>query len=132
MSLKSINLDRANFVYNKIAQFKEDNSKKEIRDNFKSYAKNIPAYIKQNGLLATYAFVETKLNKDGDEAISYKAIYDMTMKWLCENNYRKNFNEKDNISSCLLKLSSDEYKSVEMEILNLFSWIRRFAEGELK
>ena len=63
MSLKSLNLERAGFVYEKIAEFKENNQEKEIQDNFKSYAKNIPAYIKQNGLLATYAFIETKCDK---------------------------------------------------------------------
>jgi len=134
MSLKSMNLERAGFVYNEIIEFKKENQKKEIRDNFKSYAKNIPAYIKQNGLLATYAFIETKFNKDKnkDEAISYYALYNITKKWLCENGYRKEFRKEDTISSYLLELSSDKYKSVEMEILNLFSWIRRFAEGELK
>ena len=129
MSLKSLNLERAGFVYEKIAEFKENNQEKEIQDNFKSYAKNIPAYIKQNGLLATYAFIETKCDKKKKESISYIALYDITLKWLQSNNYKKEFKNKTNISQCLMNLSSDKYKAVEMEILNLFSWIRRFAEG---
>lgn len=135
MSIKSQELKRADFAYSYIKrEFKteEKPSKEslEVMKNFKSYVMNVPAYIKTNGLLATYAFIGTKM-----ETTAYKKIYEMTKEWLrsdaCSVKESVAIGEKEDLKGKFLSLSSNEYKLVTKEVLALFHWVKRFAVSEL-
>lgn len=137
MSVKSFYLERAKYVYDEVVEFKKNHSK-VCQSKFKSYSKSIPSYIKMNGLLATVAFLNNKRSgKDSvdkeaysDDKEAYKGLFDITVKWLKEADFLEIAN--NNLLDSLVKLLPSEYKNVEREVLSLFTWIRRFAEGELE
>ncbi len=129
MSVKSFYLERAKFAYNEVIEFKKKHSDK-CQSKFKSYSKSIPSYIKMNGLLATVAFINVKKGENSDDEKAYKGLYDITVKWLKETNFLNVDNE--DLMASLVELSPSKYRDIEREVLSLFAWIRRFAEGELQ
>ncbi|MDO5411747.1 MAG: type III-B CRISPR module-associated protein Cmr5 [Lachnospiraceae bacterium] len=129
----------------------------KYQSKLRSYAKSVPSYIKTNGLLATMAFIDTKKikkreanknkqsenNYDGE---AYQCLYDLIAGWSVQTVLARYKNPKagtgasagyfksdfSNMTEVLANLSVSEYKNTEREILNLFCWVRRFAEGELE
>lgn len=91
---------------------------------YKSYARKIPMLIKTNGLGATYAFVKSK-GKDGN---AYDLLYNQTAKWL-EVSKCPFIKVSDDLVRDIIGLNSNAYRSVTNEIISLFTWLRRFAEG---
>ncbi len=133
MSVKSFYLERAKFAYDEIVEFKKKHSNNQLKSQskLKSYSKSIPSYIKMNGLLATIAFLNNKRNgNDSVDKEAYKGLYDITVKWLIQAGFLKI--ENNDLLDLLVKLQPSEYKNIEREVLSLFTWIRRFAEGELE
>jgi CRISPR-associated protein Cmr5 len=92
------------------------------QSKYKALARKIPMLIKTNGLGATFAFIKAK----GEP--SHQLIYGQVNQWL--NRYdEQTFNESEELVKVLVSLSSPEYRAVTGEVLALFSWLRRFAEG---
>jgi CRISPR-associated protein Cmr5 len=122
---------RASFAYNKVQEFynNPNNSEKEKKE-YRSYVKKIPMLIKTNGLGATYAFAYSKNNK------SYKALYNQTEEWLREDEKHlipvNELGNNTDFVETLVKLDSSKYRAVTVEVLALFNWMRRFAEGMLE
>lgn len=122
---------RASYAYDCALKAKTfDNCKCE----YKSYVKNIPAMIKINGLGATLAFIKSKQKNDANKKeYAYKLIYDQIDDWLkLESKGLVNLGENDDLVRKIIELPSQNYRAVTIEILGLFSWIRRFAEGLIK
>jgi CRISPR-associated protein Cmr5 len=96
------------------------------REEYKSYVKKIPMMIKTNGLGATMSFIYSKKDK-----ATYGQIYKQIESW---------FNNEDNphclpqgdFMNTIIELDSKQYRLVTTEILALFTWLRRFAEGLAK
>lgn len=132
MSMESGYLNRAEYVYKKIIEYKLAT---EIGDRSKlrSYAQKVPSYIKTNGLLATMAFINSKKVSGNNDGCAYQTIHDIIFDWMKKTTLEDELKEKDKnyFLECLIGLKSPEYRNAEREVLSLFSWIRRFAEGEL-
>ncbi len=93
---------------------------------YKSYVKKIPMLIKTNGLAATFAFVFSK--SKGKDDNPYGLIYKQTAEWIKQKNLLSDFENKD-FAKKLTELNSSSYRAVTIEVLSLFTWLRRFAEG---
>ena len=119
---KKIEQGRAEYAY----KCAEDGSKKDFKSEYKSYVKKIPMLIKTNGLGATMAFVFSK--SKGKEDNAYGLIYKQTAEWIKERTIVKDFEQKK-LAKELTEINSSEYRAVTNEILALFTWLRRFAEG---
>ncbi len=146
MSVKSQERKRAMFAYEKVCNYKNwinqdmgkksEDDKKKLRTCFISYAKDIPSYVKINGLIATLAFVQNKkaIKNDNDkkkmEPKVYKYIYNIIKEWLIEQELVTEMGSEDFIEQ-VFKMSSSSYKLITTEVLSLFGWIKRFAESEL-
>lgn len=100
-------------------------SGKKNSEEYKSYAKKIPMLIKTNGLGATYAFMKSRGG-------TYQLLYEQTFQWLKENPLFEDFKEGDELVEKIISMDSSKYRAVTVEVLALFSWIRRFAEGLIK
>jgi CRISPR-associated protein Cmr5 len=128
-------------------------------DNYKSYVKKISMMILNHGLGATFAFIYSKKAKNKKDKKNknkiiytgkkenpknaYDLIYYQVNSWLIELNIKegkcdpKNICYKEKNKDCekidliewIICLNSQEYRMVENEILALFNWLRRFAEG---
>ncbi|CAA7602812.1 CRISPR-associated protein, Cmr5 [Acididesulfobacillus acetoxydans] len=96
---------------------------------YKSYVKKIPMLIKTNGLAATLAFVRSKMGTDSKQRAKetpYGRIYSQIAAWLRE---KELLTEGKDLVEEVITLPSPQYRSVTVEVLGLFSWLRRFAEG---
>ncbi|MGD0856907.1 MAG: type III-B CRISPR module-associated protein Cmr5 [Dehalococcoidia bacterium] len=122
--MKGIEQGRAVFAYNQIEEaitvLGNDNN---LLRKYKSYTKKVPMYIKTNGLGSTLAFIKSK---NSDKA--WKMIYSQISKWLksCTPPWLE---DGDELVEKIIALSSAEYRAVTVEVLALFNWLRRFAEG---
>lgn len=143
---KNINLQVAQFALKSVEEvLKEAEKKKEkkeknvLLDKYKTISKKMTTLIQKNGLIGTLVFILSKTEKEK----SHKLILEHIKKW-CKEDYRIDFsrNEKllfqdknikneefiENISN----LSSQEYRLITKEIMMLFGWIKRFADGMIK
>ena len=100
--------------------------KKQLRkqaDEYKSYVKKIPAMIQTNGLGATLAFMYSKKK-------TYEIIYKQIDEWLKKE--RKLKDNSDELVKWVIHLDSSKYKHITNEVIALFLWLRRFAEGMIE
>lgn len=121
-TIQGIEQGRADFAY----QCAEIGSKSSKPKEYKSYVKKTPMMIKTNGLGATLAFAMSK-SKDGN---TWALVYNQVSEWLqrAENQYLIN-NQSGELSEIIIGLKSRQYRAVTNEVLALFNWLRRFAEG---
>ncbi len=119
MPIRDIEKERAIFAYEKVEEAIANNNIKQ--SEYKSYCKKIPSYIQTNGLSATFAFIFSKNT-------TYKFIYKQVDERLKD---RYNKGDMELVEWCI-KLDSNKYRKVTIEVLALFNWLRRFAEGKIK
>ena len=104
---------------------------------YKAYVKKIPMFVKTNGLGATFAFVLSKRTKEkdvkgvkiqpgqsGNPKNAYDLIYKQTAEWI----YNK-YPFTVDFSEFIITQNSNEYRAITNEVISLFTWLRRFAEG---
>lgn len=106
----------------------KDEDTKEAKE-YKSYCKKIPMMIKTNGLGSAMAFVKSKSSKD-----AYDLIYKQVEKWLKSSivtaDIFKASDKKDmELVQVIISEPSATYRLLTVEVLALFSWLKRFAEG---
>jgi CRISPR-associated protein Cmr5 len=132
-----------NEIYNK----NNKNNEYYKDDKYKSYVKKIPMMILNNGLGATFAFIyskqkkyDNKKNKKAGERENPKNAYDLIYyqvdNWL-QKSYIKKIKTDKNIPDTYLmnwivNLNSSEYRIVTNEVLALFNWLKRFADGMIE
>jgi CRISPR-associated protein Cmr5 len=122
--IRDLEKQRAEFAYEKVEEFINENSEdsKKLKE-YKSYVKKIPSLIQTNGLAATFAFMYSKKG-------TYEVIYKQVEKWLKEE--RKIKKDEEELIRWMINLTSPEYRRVTNEVMGLFVWLRRFAEGMIK
>ena len=139
MAIKDLDRQRAEFAFNCVKNFIEQNEDKERQKKYRGYIRNTPSLMLNHGLGGTLAFMFSKRFKsDGDVYIS---IGENIYSWLNkkENKYLLKLGDKDNIEELkelinrvIGDLSSSEYRMVTNEILTLFTWLKRFADGMIE
>ena len=120
--LRSLEQSRAKFAWECVQEIKKLNDEK-IEKNYNSYVKRSLALIQTNGLGNTLAFYRSKKEQ------AYSKLNEHINNW---------FNNQIISSQDILKwIISEKTDSIEIfyatkEILALLSWVKRFAESELK
>jgi len=125
INIKGIEQGRAKFAYDCVS-FAIANLEHKKQKEFKSYVKKIPMLIKTNGLGATYAFILSK--GKNDEKNAYHVIYQKTAEWIKTDKKIITEDFKD-LSDMIIQQPSPTYRALTNEVLALFNWLRRFAEG---
>lgn len=120
--LRSLEQKRANYAWKCIQKIKELGDEK-VEKNYNSYVKKTPFLIQNNGLGNALAFYKSKKES------AYELICEHLNKWF--KMQKKNDQE---ILDWIISenTSSTEVFQVTKEILALLSWMKRFAEAELK
>ncbi len=122
--IRDLEKQRAEFAYEKVEEFVSENGKSSKKSKeYKSYVKKIPSLIQTNGLAATFAFMYSKKG-------TYEVIYKQVEKWLKEE--RKIKKDEEELIRWMINLPSPEYRRVTNEVMGLFVWLRRFAEGMIE
>ncbi|QAT61165.1 type III-B CRISPR module-associated protein Cmr5 [Acidilutibacter cellobiosedens] len=132
----------------KVGKPKED-VKKDTKKNspYKSLIKKIPVMVQKNGLINTLVFLFSK--QKGKE---YKLALNHFINWsiinpktkdmesfkkikLEEDQFGEDQFEKDKYKEyikAVYGLSSKEYRILTGEMINLFVWLKRFADGVIE
>ena len=125
-TIRGIEQNRANqaYIFAEEGMKLAGNAPKE----YKAYVKRIPMMIKTNGLGATFAFVLAKGKRNKSNA--YGLIYEQVTEWFAKNrDYLMKIDSSDDFTEHIIQLDSAQYRAVTVEVLALFQWMRRFAEG---
>jgi CRISPR-associated protein Cmr5 len=115
-SVTELERDRAKEAYKYVT---EANDNENIRDDYKSYVKKIPMMILNNGLGATFAFIYSKKKNSN----AYEVIYNQIQEWL---------NADKDLVEWIINQDSQEYRATTNEVLALFNWLKRFADGMIE
>jgi CRISPR-associated protein Cmr5 len=115
-SVTDIEKKRARKAYEYVTKANENEI---IKGDYKSYVKKIPMMILNNGLGATFAFIYSK-KKNGN---AYEVIYSQIQEWLKT--------DKD-LVEWIIHQDSQEYRATTNEVLALFNWLKRFADGMIE
>ena len=123
---KGIENGRASFAF-ECAKSVSENLKKA----YKSHVKSFPMLVKTNGLGASIAFLFSKKEKEnGVYSLIGKHICDWLIKDRKYSNYGiGNLTNLESLSENIIKIDSSQYRTLTVEVLALFTWLRRFAEG---
>jgi len=137
MRNRVVNQDRekAIFALESVEQFIETHNI-EYQKKYRAYLRTIPSMILTNGLGATITFIFSKNSEEVYNQLGSN-IYD----WLNKNTYTSMINlehkrePKEKLEELMKKiilLNSTEYRAITNEILALFAWLKRFAEGKIE
>ncbi len=154
MEIKDLEKKRAVKAYEYASNGKDILSLFKIGDEFyqdnkyKSYVKKMPMMILNNGLGATFAFIYSKRTKTkkekrkgrekeqiikaGEEKNpknAYDLIYKQVDEWLQKSYIQK---PQGDLMEWIISQNSQEYRATTNEVLALFDWLRRFAEGMIE
>ncbi len=128
--IKDLAKERSQFAYQKVEEAIkkypnaiDEKTKKSVpskqQKEYKAYVKKIPIMVLTNGLRATFAFVYSKKNKE-----AYGLIYQQIAKWF-------EVDEKV-FMKWIIDQESPEYRATTNEVLALFNWLKRFADGMIE
>ncbi len=127
-TISGLECDRAEFAYECALK----GSNLPAKSDYRSYAKKIPMYIKTNGLGATFAFVKSKIDEKSERGKAYKLLYEQTSEWLKSDSKGLIDLEGKDLVYEIIKQDSSQYRTITIEVLEFFTWLRRFAEGLIK
>lgn len=125
--IKGIEEGRAIFAYKCVEDISKDN---KVAKYYRTYAKRIPTMIQNNGFGPAMAFIYSK-GKDNkkDDKKAYYTLYNDIERRLKDIQLLK---KDDKLIETILKIDSVEYREITIEVLTLFNWLRRFAEGMIE
>lgn len=120
-SLKGIENGRAQFAYEQV-QEAIGKFESKTQKEYKAYCRKIPMMIKTNGIGNTLAFMKSKGNK------AYDLLYEQIHNWF-KNHRTYILNPHNDLVHDVIKQESQTYRAVTLEVLSLFNWLKRFADG---
>lgn len=127
--LRSLEQDRAKYAWQKIVEVKNLNNH-TLSSRYLSYVERSATLILTNGLGNTLAFFRSKFGEKNGLSIeeqAYKILYNHLNDWF------KQQKEIDNLLNWIVNEASslDVFEETN-EALALISWLKRFANAELK
>lgn len=139
MEKNNVNLEVSKFAIECVENVKES-TKKE----YKTLVRKMPAMIQKNGLIGTLVFNLSNINKKQQHKevlkniiewnIRNQRINDIVKDELNDIKKSENNNDYDEVKyiKCITRLNSQDYRLVTKEMMNLFGWIKRFADGMIE
>lgn len=116
---------RAAFAFEHVKQAVEELA--EDAQNYKSYVRSLPSMIQVNGLGQAMAFYYARKRKYK----AYRDIYNSIFNWL-QRKFPDHFQQQNELVEEVVKLRSEDYRMITMELLALMNWMGRFAEGMIE
>lgn len=143
-NLKNINLEVANFAMKCVKEVVEQKTKQQVNPKeYKSLVKKMATLIQKNGLIGTLAFNLSKINKN-----HHKNVLKNIVEWNIKNvkiNTTHQFPKEQMIFKqgndiqiiqkyieWMTSLEPKEYRLITKEMMNLFGWMKRFADGMIE
>lgn len=125
--INNMNLETASFAMECV----EKVNGKDFSEKYTTLVKKMSAMIQKNGLISVLAFCYSKKGKETGEAM--KNIID----WSVKNRRIKSlFNANEYSELEYIKFIVDckpkQYRLISREMIILFGWIKRFADGMIE
>ncbi|EPY2304326.1 type III-B CRISPR module-associated protein Cmr5 [Clostridium sporogenes] len=154
-NLKNVNLEVANFAMMCVEEVnkpeeknckdkrKETNKRKIDSKEYKRLVKKMSALIQKNGFIGTLVFNLSKVKKEHHKEV-LKNIIEWNKKNLKINGIHKFkkdemiFEKNNDVEiikeyiNWITKLEPVEYRLITKEMMSLFGWIKRFADGMIE
>jgi CRISPR-associated protein Cmr5 len=137
--VKDLAQKRSQFAYGCVQSFVDSQKNDEKQKKYKGYIRSTPMKVLTNGLGATIAFIFSKRLKSDSEI--YNQINAHIYDWL-QKEYNKHLIQLDKketpeekskeLTNKIIHLESPEYRAVTNEVLALFNWLKRFADGMIE
>lgn len=125
-NIKNINLQVAKFALECVNKVKDDN-----RREYKTLVRKMPTLIQKNGYINTLVFNLSKQKNKNHQEVLYNII-----NWSNKNEKIKYLlgeqSQIDQYIEKVVKLKQSQYRLVTKEMINLFVWIKRFADGMIE
>lgn len=125
-NIKNINLQVAKFALECVNKVKDDN-----RREYKTLVRKMPTLIQKNGFINTLVFNLSKQKNKNHQEVLYNII-----NWSNKNEKIKYLlgeqSQIDQYIEKVVKLKQSQYRLVTKEMINLFVWIKRFADGMIE
>ncbi len=116
VNIQTLENNRAKFAFEMVQAVSDK------KDEYKSWSKKIPVLIKTNGLGQTLAFMKSRDKQETN------LMLEQIQRWLVRKN---ELTEQDDLIKKITEIDSSIYRRWTREIIALFNWVRRFAEGYL-
>ena len=124
--IKDLSQARATFAFAEVE--KANAHLNDKAKEFKSHVKDVPMMIRTNGLAAAYAFVFSKAEEKAGKKNDYKLIEEISLKWLVQQEVLQ-VQAGSDFYKTLTHLEREPYRRAVRELLALFTWLKRFADG---
>jgi len=118
-TIKSLEQGRASFALT----CAQSGAKHAQCAKYKSHVKKMPMMIKTNGLGSTIAFAFSK--KNGSDK-TWDLLVTHVENWLVMKGHLV---ENKSLHLEVVKVDSNDYRALTVEVLAFLNWLRRFAEG---
>lgn len=120
---------RAEFAYKCAKDITE--KEEDIRKNYRSYVRGLPAMILTNGLGQALAFINAKKeNPEKNQKNAYNYLYEHIEEYMKSGNTVKiSVENGKNLVEWVISIDSQRYRWATEEILAFSNWLRRFAEA---
>ena len=100
------------------------------RDNFVSYAENMPASILINGLGQAVATLRTQAK--GNQEDPHMAVYNAVQGWLCRKDTEAPYPAAADLLEAITSGDRESYQHAQAEALAYLEWYKKFAVAFLK
>ncbi len=117
VNVQTLENNRAKFAFDMVEAVTQS------KDAYKSWSKKVPVLIKTNGLGQTLAFMKSR------DKTETNLMLEKIKEWLVLKN---EIQAEDDLLQKITEIDSATYRRWSREIISLFNWVRRFAEGYLK
>ncbi|WP_432408177.1 type III-B CRISPR module-associated protein Cmr5 [Wukongibacter sp. M2B1] len=132
--LKNIRREKSRMAYKEIeVMLKEEvasDPKEHYSQDFKGHIKNIPMYIFNNGLIATYAFIIKK--STGSEGKSYKKIQDIIYNYLKSKDKLYEQGQPEKLVDIFINLDNKQYRKTTLDLLLYLEALVQFSDAMIE
>ena len=125
--MKSLEQERMKKAYDFVEDIK--NNHKDIKKEYLSLVRKLPAMIVHNGLITTFVFLKSKEGKENKDT-AHKELLNHLILYLESSGV--DINSYESFKERMGDIELEEYLFITQDVLAFATWLKRIAEGEIE
>ncbi len=125
--MKSLEQERMKKAYEFVEDIK--NNHENIKKEYLSLVRKLPAMIVHNGLITTLVFLKSKEGKENKDT-AHKELLKHIISYLV--NRGMDINSYESFKERMGDIELEEYLFITQDVLAFATWLKRIAEGEIE